>query len=156
MRCLKNADKLWKVHSMQGILADHNCEGQAEAIFNALRNHGFLSLFAIQLLLFDDVGLSITAADLEVWRLCQAKGYLLLTENRTASDGVKSLEFNIYQFITPDSLPVITIGNLRRVNVDPVYCWHCAEDLVEIVLDLNRVRGVPRLYIPGSAVQQYR
>lgn len=139
---------------MQGILADHNCEGQAEALFNALRYKGFFPMLAIELLLFPDVGLSITAKDLEVWQLCQEKGYLLLTGNRTAADGVRSLEYNISRFVKADSLPVITIGSLRRVKVDPDYCWRCAEDLVEIVLDLDNVRGVPRLYIPGRVAQR--
>jgi hypothetical protein len=139
---------------MQKILADHNCEGQAEAIFNALRYHGFSSLISIELVLFHDVGLTKTAKDVDVWRLCQEAGYLLLTGNRTADDGAQSLEVNINRFLTADSLPVVTIGNLRRVMVDPEYCWRCAEDLVEFVLDLNNVRGVPRVYIPNRAVHQ--
>ena len=141
---------------MQQILSDHNCEGQAEAIFTALRHHGFLPLFAIELLLFRDIGLSISANDLAVWQLCQDKGYLLLTGNRSADDGLKSLEFNINQFVQADSLPVVTIGNLRRVMTDPDYCWRCAESLVEIVDDLENVRGVTRLYIPNRAIHQQR
>lgn len=139
---------------MQGILADHNCEGQAEAIFDALRYKGFFPMLAIELLQFSDVGLSITAKDLAVWQLCQEKGYLLLTGNRTADHGTRSLEYNINRFVKADSLPVITIGNLRRVKADPDYCWRCAEDLVEIVLDLDNVCGVPRLYIPGRVAHR--
>lgn len=137
---------------MQIVLSDHNCEGQAEAIFQALRHQGFLSFLPMQLLLFTHVGLHMRSADREVWQFCQANGYLLLTGNRTASAGKRSLEYVIGTFVKEDSLPVITIGNLDRVMVDPTYCWHCAENLAEIVLDLDTLRGTPRLFIPRHAV----
>jgi len=139
---------------MQRILSDHNCEGQAEAIFDALRHRGFFPLLPMTLVQFRDVGLDITTTDREVWQFCQENGYLLLTGNRTASDKAKSLEYTIRHYLKEDSLPVITIGNLGRVKADAAYCWRCAETLVEIVLDLDAVRGVPRLYIPGHAVRR--
>lgn len=139
---------------MQVILSDHNCEGQAEAIFDALRHRGFFPLLPMALMQFRDVGLDFSANDREVWQFCQENGYLLLTGNRTASDGVKSLEYAVGQYLKDDSLPVITIGKLGAVRADPVYCWHCAENLVEIVLNLDAVRGVPRLYIPGHAARR--
>ncbi len=137
---------------MQIVLSDHNCEGQAEAIFDVLRYQGYASLLSIKLLFLPDVGLTVRADDEVIWRLCQEKGYLLLTGNRTASDGAKSLEFTIRRLLRPDSLPVITVGNLRRINTDLAYCKLCAEQLAEIVLDLDKVRGTPRLYIPVHAV----
>ena len=139
---------------MQHILSDRNCEGQAEAIFAALRHRGFFPLLPMTLVQFRDVGLDLTANDREVWQFCQENGHLLLTGNRTASDKARSLEYTIHHYLKEDSLPVITIGNLGRVKVDAAYCWRCAENLVEIVLDLDRVRGVPRLYIPGHAVRR--
>lgn len=137
---------------MQRVLSDHNCEGQAEAIFTALRRYGSIPLVPIVLVKFRDVELDISADDKEVWQYCQKNGDLLLTGNRTASDGAKSLEYTIRRYLKEDSLPVITIGNLARVMTDPTYCWRCAENLVEIVLDLDSVRDTPRLYIPGRAV----
>ena len=139
---------------MQYILSDHNCEGQAEAIFDALRHQGFFPLLPITLVQFRDVGLDFSANDREVWQFCQENGYLLLTGNRTASDGEKSLEYAIRHFLKEDSLPVITIGRLGGVKTDLTYCWRCAENLVEIVLNLDAVRGVPRLYIPGQAARR--
>lgn len=139
---------------MQTILSDHNCEGQAEAIFAALRYRGLFPLIPMKLIFFGDIGLHISTNDKNVWQLCQNQQYLLLTGNRSAADGVKSLEYNINHFVKPDSLPVITIGNLGRVKADPTYCWRCAENLAEIVLDLDSVRGVPRLYIPRRAVRR--
>jgi hypothetical protein len=139
---------------MAVILSDHNCVGQAKAIFDVLRYQGYAALLSLELLFFRDVGLDLSAEDAIVWQLCQKQGYLLLTGNRTASDGFRSLEYTIRRLLTEDSLPVITIGNLRRVNADVEYCRRCAEQLADIIFDLDAVRGVPRLYIPGHAVRR--
>lgn len=134
---------------MQIILSDHNCEGQAKAIFDVLQFDGiWLQLVPMQLKWFQQVNLSINATDEAVWRLCQEQGYLLLTGNRTADDKERSLEFAIRRLITPDSLPVITIGNLQRLNADLAYRKACAERLAEIVDELHKYRGVTRLYLP--------
>ncbi len=134
---------------MQVILSDHNCEGHAKAIFTILLyDSAWLQLVPMQLQWFRDIKLSTKAKDEEVWQLCQDRGYLLLTGNRTASDKNKSLEFAIRRLVTPDSLPVLTIGNLQRVLADPAYCRACAERLAEIVDELHKYRGVTRLFIP--------
>lgn len=53
---------------MQVILSDHNCEGQAEAIFNVLRYDAtWLELVPMQLCWFHEIGLSIKAKDEAVW-----------------------------------------------------------------------------------------
>ncbi len=132
---------------MQIVLSDHNCEGQAAAIFHALRRLGYLPLVPLELRLFPDVGLPYDANDARVWRLCQ-HGYLLLTGNRRTVAGEQALETVLRQYSDEESLPVVTIGNLERVLVDSTYCQRCAEGLAEIVLDLARYRGVSRLYIP--------
>ena len=134
---------------MQVILSDHNREGQARDIFDVLKHDGiWLELVPMKLRWFHQVGLSFTAPDEEVWQLCQKNGYLLLTDNRTADDGEDSLELSILRLITPDILPVLTIGNVKRVNSDRAYRRACAEKLAEIVDELHLYRGVIRLYIP--------
>ena len=134
---------------MQVILSDHNCEGQAEAIFHRLRlDETWLKLAPMELNWFRQVGLSDKAKDQEVWQLCQERNFLLLTGNRTNDDKEKSLEFAIRTLMTADSLPVITIGNLKRVIPDPEYRKRCAERLAEIVYDLDNYRGAMRVYIP--------
>jgi len=102
----------------------------------------------IELRWFRDVDLSIKADDETVWRFCQERGYLLLTGNRTTKDGVDSLEMTVRRLIEPTSLPVLTISNLKRIQSDPAYCRRCAEQLIEIVVDLEeRYRGITRLYL---------
>jgi hypothetical protein len=134
---------------MQVVLSDHNCEGQAKVLFDLLQYHGtWLELSPMKLIWFHDIDLLVSAADEIVWKLCQEKRYLLLTGNRTNDDKEKSLEFAIRTLMTPDNLPVITIGNLKRVIPDPEYRRRCAERLAEIVYDLDNYRGTMRVYIP--------
>ncbi|MCB0112073.1 MAG: hypothetical protein KDE53_39395, partial [Caldilineaceae bacterium] len=64
------------------------------------------------------------------------------------NDKNESLEMAIRRLVTPDSLPVLTIGNLQRVLADPIYCRACGERLAEIVDELYKYRGITRLYIP--------
>jgi hypothetical protein len=68
---------------------------------------------------------------------------------RCGKDGQISLELTIRRLVTSESLPVITIGNLGRVLARPEYCKRCAKRLAEIVLDLEDLRGITRLYIPS-------
>lgn len=133
---------------MQQILTDHNCEGQARLIFQTLRHTGYLSFMAMELITFADIGLHHSTDDEIVWRLCQERSYLLLTGNRTGTDKDEALEFVIRRYVTATILPVITISNLKRVKPDPLYRKRCAESLAEIVFDLERYRGVTRLFIP--------
>jgi hypothetical protein len=134
---------------MQVILADHNCEGQAKLIFEALQYDGiWLDLAPMELRWFRDIGLATSASDEIVWRFCQERGYLLLTGNRTNDDKAESLESVVHQLFTTDSLPVLTISNLKRVKPAPAYRKRCAVRLAEIVYDLPSYRGTMRLFIP--------
>jgi len=130
------------------ILSDENCDGHAEAIFHALERLGFDALLKLELKTFEQVGLKQATADEQVWRFCQENYYLLLTGNRTAKAGTDSLELTIRHLVTAISLPVLTIGDLKRVLRDRKYCERCAARLAEIVIDLEeRHLGVARLYL---------
>jgi hypothetical protein len=71
----------------------------------------------------------------------------LLTANRSMK-GKDSLEQVIREENTPNSLPVITIGNADRLLNDWEYREFCVERLIEIVLNINAYMGVNRLFIP--------
>ncbi len=71
---------------------------------------------------------------------------LLLTDNRNMK-GDDSLEQTIREEVTADSLPVITIGSLDRID-ESEYRQSCANRLVEIVIDLDCYLGYSRLFIP--------
>ena len=102
----------------------------------------------MELVWFRDVRLAATTDDEAVWRFCQEHRYILLTGNRRTDDREKSLEFVIRRLGTSRSLPVLTIGNLKRVTADLGYRERCAERLAQIVADLDRYLGNGRLYLP--------
>ncbi|MFZ4664710.1 MAG: DUF5615 family PIN-like protein [Caldilineaceae bacterium] len=134
----------------QLILSDENCAGQVEAIWQAFERLGYRELLAVKLLTWEEAGLAKRATDETVWRFCQDHQCLLITGNRTGKDGVKALEFVIRQLVTPTSLPVLTIANLNRVLPDQQYCDTCAHQLANIIADIEKYRGVTRLYLTRS------
>lgn len=130
------------------ILSDENCEGQAEAIFRILRHLGYVELLTLELKTLGQVGLRKGVDDETIWRYCQVHNCFLLTGNRTTKDGVKSLEYTIQHLVTPTSIPVLTISNLKRIPRDYLYLERCATGLAEIIIDLDeRYRGITRLYL---------
>lgn len=38
-------------------------------------------------------------------------------------------------------------GNLERLLKDGIYCEKCAENLAEIVIDIDKHRGITRLFL---------
>jgi len=72
---------------------------------------------------------------------------LLITDNRN-KDGPDSLEQTLLDDMTSVSLPVLTVSNAERLRKDRAYRGACAERLAEILVDLDRYMGIPRLYIP--------
>ena len=51
--------------------------------------------------------------------------------------GKDSLEQVMRQKNTPASLPVVTIGNIDRLMVEPNYRERCVDRLVDIVIDIE-------------------
>jgi len=132
----------------QVILSDENCEGQAGHIFRVLTYLGYVELLSLELKMIPEVGLQRSVDDRTIWLHCQKHGYLLLTGNRTTTDGKESLEYAIQDLLTPTSLPVLTISNLKRIPRDRDYLTRCAHGLAEIVMDLEEYHlGTPRLYL---------
>ena len=119
---------------------------QGILLWATMGNEGWLKLLDIPMLTFDDVGLPTDSNDRDVWRFAQDKQLILLTGNRNR-DGADSLEQIIRNENTPNSLPVITIGIVDRLE-ERAYREQCAERLVEIVLSIENYLGVGRIYIP--------
>jgi len=128
------------------VLVDHNMEGQATILWGTLVAGGWLDMVPLRLVTFAEVGLPVDSSDRVVWRFVQAQQMLLLTDNRSMK-GADSLEQTLREETIPTSLPVLTIGNVNRLDERP-YREECAERLVEIVLDLEYYAGVTRLFIP--------
>jgi hypothetical protein len=77
----------------------------------------FRQAVGLGLLRFEDVGLSASATDLEVWNVCQAEHLILITDSRNL-DAEDSLEAAIPQNNTPQSFPVFTIADMNEFRVN--------------------------------------
>jgi len=96
---------------------------------------------------FEDVGLSTSATDLEVWNVCQAEELILITDNRNL-DSEDSLEATIRRNNTPESLPVFTIADMNQFRTNNSYVECVVEALYDYLLRIDDVRGTGRLYLP--------
>ncbi|NJK67337.1 MAG: DUF5615 family PIN-like protein [Microcoleus sp. CSU_2_2] len=127
-------------------LIDHNIRGQAVLLWGIVAVEGWLELAPLRFISFEEVGLSIDSSDRIVWRFAQANQMILLTANRNMK-GLDSLEQTIREENTSTSLPVVTIGNLDRLD-ERNYRERCAARLVELALEIEQYRGVSRIFIP--------
>ncbi len=82
-----------------------------------------------------------------VWHACQREGFVLLTCNRNDS-GNDSLEATIRRDSQTYSLPVFTISDVDRFGSDAAYDARLARSLVAYLVEIDKVRGTGRLYIP--------
>jgi hypothetical protein len=71
----------------------------------------------------------------------------LITANRNKR-GPDSLEAVIQHENQPDSLPVITIADSKRVLKDRQYAHTVAERLLEKLIAIDDFRGTGRIYVP--------
>ncbi len=132
---------------MKMLLVDHNMEGQALLLWDTLEKAGWVDLLEMILVMFRDAGLPENSDDQEVWRFAQAKQMFLLTGNRGDYEP-DPLERTIRAENTPDSLPVLTVGNVDRLKKDRIYRERCAARIAEILLDLENHLGTALLFIP--------
>lgn len=127
-------------------LIDHNIEGQALILLGIITNRGWLDLVPIRFISFEEMGLPIDSSDRVVWQLAQTNQMILLTANRSMK-GEESLEQVMRDQNTPDSLPVVTLGNVDRLS-EPEYRERCVVRLVEIALYIENYMGARRIFIP--------
>ncbi len=135
---------------MKGILADIHMQPEVEQLVSAIQAGSmadYWELLELKLFVFDDVGLSPDSTDLDIWNTCQAEGLLLVTNNRN-EDSEDSLQTAIRTLNVSDSLPVFTVGNLNRLKKSRTYADRVVKRLLDYLLDIDRVRGCGRLYLP--------
>lgn len=128
------------------ILLDQNIKGAALLILGTIATQGWLDLLELRVVTFDDIGLPEGTDDRTIWRFVQERQMLLLTDNRNGS-GADSLERVMREEGTAGSLPVLTIGNAERLG-EAAYRARCVARLIEIIFDLENLRGSTRLFIP--------
>ena len=135
---------------MPRIMADHNVEGHLHALMNIWESADWSDVWSelsCEVESFERLGIAHDTPDTDLWKLCQQHGIVLITGNRNA-EGQESLEAAIFRLGTPDSLPVVTIGDPDRLMRDPDYAERAAAQLLEYLLSLEDLRGAGRLYVP--------
>jgi len=135
---------------VNGILSDNNIYGQVHVLVSILESDEWAELWTslnIELVSFSDLGVTEDIVDSVLWQICQQRGLALITANRN-STGADSLEATIRAHNTVSSLPVFTIGDGERVLNDKPYAHRAAAKLLEYLLEIDKVRGTGRLFVP--------
>jgi len=135
---------------MTGILADNDVQRQVEILIHILESETWREIWrslALSVLTFEDLALPRNASDALLWQTCQLRQVILVTANRN-DEGPESLEATIRQFNQPNHLPVFTLADPKRIRRDRAYADQVSERLLEYLLEIERIRGVGRLYLP--------
>jgi len=135
---------------MPRIMADHSVEGHLHVLADIWSSPAWGDIWEAmecEIESFARLGIPQDAPDTDLWELCQEEEIVLVTGNRNA-EGAESLENAMATLGTPQSLPVITIGDPDRLLRDRHYAQRAAAQLLEYLLDLDNLRGAGRLYIP--------
>ena len=114
---------------MPGILADADVEGQVEVLIDIFNSEEWKSTWEAlnwSVEWFENVGLAASTPDDQVCELCQRLTLILITGNRNAR-GAHSLQATIAAHNSEDKLPVVTIGNAKRLMKDRDYAARAAE-----------------------------
>jgi len=127
-------------------LIDYNLIGDAVLFWGTLSAEGWLDLLPIRFFTFEEVGLPMDSDDRTVWRFAQTNQMILITANRNMK-GSDSLEQTMREENTPNSLPILTIGNPDRFD-ERSYRERCAARLIEILFDIENYMGAGRIFIP--------
>src|SRR5688572_22514730 len=99
---------------------------------------GFWAGLGLTLKRFGDVGLTPTSRDSEVWVTCQAEQLILITDNRN-DDSADSLNATIRQHNQPDSLPVFTIADIKKLRTSRAYAERVVESLYDYLSRIDEV-----------------
>jgi hypothetical protein len=132
------------------LLADEHCETHLAALVQTCRSPRWREIWdgiGAAIHTFESAHISRAIPDGELWTWCQRNGHVLITANRN-EDSPTSLETTIRTRGTAASLPVLTLANSDRILKDSAYGERAAVRLMEILLDLDSLRGTGRLFLP--------
>jgi hypothetical protein len=135
---------------MAALRADINVQGHVRLLLQVLEGTYWREVWtglAVPVHTFADVGLPADVSDTVVWQFCQQRQLILITANRN-DEGPDSLEATIRTLNTPESLPVFTLADSERLRKDKAYANRVVERLLEYLLEIEKVRGTGRLYLP--------
>lgn len=137
---------------MLSLLADTNVQRHATYLRRLLERWGLLQILEdseIQFLTFADVGLPRDLSDRLLWGRCQDDQFVLLTENRN-DDTNDSLPSTLRENWKPGDLPVITIADKTRFELDADYRERVVADVAELLFGIaqGEYRDLDRIYVP--------
>jgi hypothetical protein len=136
--------------TMPAILFDYDIQGHFRVLSSIWTSPALLELWEMldcRANTFRSLQIERDTPDLELWNLCQARQFVLLTGNRN-SKGEESLEAVIQRLSQPESLPVLTIADADRVIADRQYAEDVAVQIMEVIFNLENFRGTRRLFVP--------
>jgi hypothetical protein len=132
------------------LLADNDVQGQVRHVIARCQSAAWAQFWAeVQVLVLDlqDVGLPANSPDAVVWDLCQRRDLVLITGNRNL-EGPDALEAVIRTRGNSQHLPVFTLADRARILRDPVYADRVVARLIELLSEVDDLRGSGRLYLP--------
>ena len=135
---------------MRAIMADNDVQGHVAILARLLLSDEWREIWLslnLSVRTFADLSLTATASDAAVWHMCQREQAVLITGNRN-NEGDDSLEATIQAHNTPTSLPVMTIADPNEVVHNWQYAHQIVESLLQYLLDIDKVRGAGRLWLP--------
>ncbi len=135
---------------MRAIMADNDIRGHMAILARALLSDDWREIWLsldLPIWSFADLSLTPDASDAAVWHACQRNEVILITANRN-DDGDDSLQATIQTHNSPASLPVFTISEPKRVLRSSEYANRVVESLLEYLVDIDKVRGAGRLWLP--------
>jgi hypothetical protein len=130
------------------VVSDHDVGGAVAVVERIIQSvwSDYKKFLGLRFSSLADIGLRSDATDRRVWEACQLAGAVLITANRAANEG--GLESVIQDSGDENSLPVITLGDQRRILRDRIYAEAAAEKLIDYLDQIESLRGTGRLYIP--------
>jgi hypothetical protein len=135
---------------MQGLLADINIKGHMRVLLLLLHSKAWFDLWQdlnVPVRTFAELGLAPNASDAVIWHTCQQHQVVLITANRN-QQGADSLEATIQNCNTPTSLPVLTFASPEEILKSKAHADGVVERLLEYLMEIDRLRGTGRLYLP--------
>ena len=135
---------------MKGILTDVHMGKAAKILLGKMQSkawYEFWEHIGLGVFRFKDVGLKSSSTDEEIWHRCQDEELIFITKNRN-ENSADSLGNTIRKHNLATSLPVFTIGDLDRLRKNKAYGERVVEELFGCLLDIDRVRGAGRLFLP--------
>ena len=132
------------------LLADNDVQGQVTHVLARCRSAAWAEFWAevqVPVLVLQDVGLPADSPDAVVWDLCQRRDIVLITGNRNL-EGPHALEAVIRTRGSAHHLPVFTLADRDRIYRDPNYADRVVARLIELLSEIDNLRGSGRMYLP--------